>query len=381
MSEETPQISLREADIVEMARAIVVDGNLDSVLSILRTKREVPLKLCPNAIRLVKSTLSKGVILQMARRGGWKVENRPSYGKWVSGRLWERKKPPQIKFSTLTMDVLRWLCSGPLDKSYVAAKRTWATKVLIGDDIFLYLLFDAIVASGELTLAKTLSSIAIVRRSSLPWIGFPDMLHSGTTQDLSDRFTTLLEKHVFALEGLQSDLIRRWNLMDNRKGDILSPDDMISIGKAQESVLSTLATVANAANRRDLLGFTLDAIKASVPGNNPRVSSWIGRLDPETSLSKRMSASNYAGVLLRFARQWNSWTKEHQSVRFFEEEEYVSAQELLKYWEKFGDNKLVIVENLLTKLSAMDTALDAQLVELPTNPEIPSDTDRNNING
>jgi hypothetical protein len=322
-------VSPSEHALLTLARAIVGSGQYASVEELLRTRRTVPAKLGPSAIHVLRDLLAKGVVLSLIRRGGWRRQRHLHAGQGVEGRLWQRHTAPALHFSPLCVRTLQWLTAQPLGHPDCLPLEA-EEPLTLADELFLYLCCHLVAGTH---CGPSLGAQPLFRRSALCRLGFPELLGAPPPGFNASAFTPLLADKGLVLEALQADLARRWLRLEESKRLISEPSDMVALGSVQEAVLSAFLEALEAAQRRDLAGFLLEAGKALV--DRP-ATQWVEGLSPRASLRARAEAAQAAGVWLRMLARLARWDAEHRAVRFFDDD-YDAAQLLLSQWNAFGE--------------------------------------------
>ena len=107
----TREVTRFEFDLLRILRALLGVIPIDQVQSLILNKRTPPACLNPNAIALVKDTLSKGLILHLVRAGGWRDESFLHNDTPTLGRVWNRVPLAErtLTFSRKPLDFLLWL--------------------------------------------------------------------------------------------------------------------------------------------------------------------------------------------------------------------------------------------------------------------------------
>jgi hypothetical protein len=344
------EVAASEYDLLTIARAIVDvrQGGFDAVEGLLRRERKLAPKLSPAAVRALEETLSKGVVLALVRRGGWRSTRHLS-GKTdpplVSGRMWERRPPPELRFTPATMDLLRWLTSQALGAARV--DKLTRRELSLGDELFIYLVADLLSGS---VLARVLSEQPLFQGSLLAALAFPELRESADV----DFAPLVTGDPATVVEALQEDLARRWRLAELERRQLATPAQATNLGKIMETVLRGYLQAADEVGRRDLALFVLVVTRALVPhGVSPLV--FVERLAGQGSLSERTNAHRAAGAILRsgFAT-WRRWNDEHRGVRFFDDG-YECAQLLLGDYERLGADRATDVDRVLGALDSLES--------------------------
>jgi hypothetical protein len=294
------RVSPAEHSLLTLARTVVGSGRHGPVEDLLRERHAVPERLGPNALRVLRDTLAKGVVLALVRRGGWRRQRHLHPGREASGRLWQRHPPPALRFSPLCVKTLQWLTAQPLDTPGCEPLAAEGAPTL-ADELFLYLCCHLVAGTPY---GSTVGAQAPFQRSALCWLGFPELLGTPPPDFGAARFAPLLAERGLALEALQEDLAHRWLQLEQSKGRLAAPAALVALGTAQERVLSAFLDAVDAAERRDLAGFLLEAARPLV---EQPASRWVGRLSPEAPLRERSEATQAAGAFLRALGRLERW--------------------------------------------------------------------------
>ncbi|QSQ27464.1 hypothetical protein JY651_22250 [Pyxidicoccus parkwayensis] len=352
------RVSTAEHEILTLARAIIGLGQYVPVEDLLRDRHiTVPERLSPGAMHVLRDTLSKGAVLALARCGGWRKQRYLDGGQERSGRLWERHAPPALHFSALSFHTLRWLLEQPLVKH--GCKSLEAEGALTpADEFFLYLCCRLVAGTP---CAKAVGEQALFRRSALCWLGVPDVFGTTPPKLTAASFAPLLANGGWLLEALQADLAHRWRHLEESKRFLHEPEAMVALGAAQEAVLSAFLDALDAAGRRDLAGFLLQAGR---PLLEQPASRWVEGLSLTSALSVRASAARASGAFLRSLGRLARWDADHRTVRFFDDT-YDAAQLLLSEWSPVGEAGFRRAADLERELSSSLTTASAIPPTLP----------------
>jgi hypothetical protein len=360
------RVSPSEHDLLTLARAIMGLGQYAPVDDLLRDRHTtVPERFSPGAMHALRDILSKGAVLALARCGGWRKRRYLDGAQERTGRLWERHAPPALHFSPLCVQTLCWLLEQPLVKPGCRVLDVDATPTA-ADELFLYLCCRLVAGTP---CAKTVGAQPLFRRSLLCWLGFPELL--GTTPPpklTTSDFAPLLANGGWLLEALHGDLVHRWRRGEEAKRLLFTPADHIALGTTQEAVLAAFLDAVDAAGRRDLAGFLLEAARPLV---EQPASRWVEGLSMTTALSVRAQAARASGAFLRALGRLGRWDAEHRAVRFFDDG-YETAQLLLSEWSAFGEAGFRRAADLERELSSSLTTASGFPATLP--PSSPGST-------
>lgn len=394
------RVAPAEHDLLTVARALVGEGGFDAVAALLRDARRAPERLGPTAMRLLGHTLAAGAVRALVRRGGWRrascLRPRPgsdgSLAEPVRGRLWERHDPPALDFGPPSLALLSWLVAAPLgsvacpplhiandpagpddparptglagpdDPSRPAGPDDTAVpgipRLGLGDELLLLFALD--LTAPDPDCARAVAAQAVVARSALCRLAWPERFAGAPAASapaadapaLRERFGELARGDgAVVLEGLERYLARRWIAVERRKPGLHRNAEMQALGQAEEAVLGPYLDAIDLAGRRDLAGFLLDAARVLTEGA-PRGARWVEALEPSGPLRERTHARRAAAVLLRAVGRLRQWDEQHRAIRFFDDE-YDTAQHLLRRWEALGAEGFRRVEAAQQDLEAL----------------------------
>lgn len=352
------RVAQSEYDLLTVARALVGEGSYATIEPIVHIGRKLPPKIGPTAMRLLEETLSRGVILELARRGGWRpAQHLNAHGMpSATARLWERHAtPPAIPFSKLTIELLRWLSAG--QKGDLAD-----APATLGDELIMYFALELLASGGA---AATLAEQPPVRGSRLCWLGFPDVLvrHAppATGGLTGPAFAPYMkDAGAIVLEALQADLARRVLEIERSKRTIRRLDAMAALGATQTALFDAFMAACDTAKRRDLAGFLIEAGTKLLARPVPP-TAWIETLELIGPLSERTAATRAAGSFLRALVRWKTWDDEHRGVRFIDDG-YDASQLLLRRYEQLGE-RLRHGEDVLRALDSLTAAAPTPAAE------------------
>src|SRR5437762_9032108 len=111
----TPRaVSRFEAHLLRLLRSFLrpADG-LPAAPAAPGGRLALPTGLSPECLHLVRDTLAKGVVVYLARAGGWRRERHLRDGRPVDGRLWDRSPAADLglTFSKHTISFLMVLAA------------------------------------------------------------------------------------------------------------------------------------------------------------------------------------------------------------------------------------------------------------------------------
>jgi hypothetical protein len=333
---QLPRVAASEADLIELARALVSPGAKD-VWPVLARQRKLPSHIGPSSARLVEEAL-RHVWPALWRRHG------SAQGTSLSGqrgRGWERNQPLPLEYSPATIKFLRWLVASPFAAPASMIEPLHVEPLTVGDQVVVYLALD--LTAGTPAQAR-IAMQPFLRGAPLAHLGFPHL-----AAPPRPTFESLVTgAGAIVVEALGPDLARRWHEIELAKRALSQPDDVVKLGAAQEQVLAGFMATCDRAGRRDLAAFVLDVAARMVARGTPPVSA----LDPTTSLTARSAARQAAGALLRGVVRWSEWDEEHRTVRFIDDG-YAAAQVLLARFEQVGQAGMATIRQWLVELASL----------------------------
>lgn len=288
-------------------------------------------KLGPTAQRVLKDTLAKGVVLSLARFGGWQHR--------AQGRLWERPLEA-LHFTQATVALLQWMVRNALG-SGVAMQLAVPPKSP-GDVLVLAL---ALRHLADVQLAGTLAQQPGVRAEAVCWLVAPEVLALHGPAPKLD-FTT--PAATLALGGWSGLLASRWAAMETHARTITQAATLASLGDGQRAVLRALMQGCAPIERHGELTFVLEAA-APYLGPDARAEQWGERLSPDESLRDRHAARVASGAMLEAVVALRAWDQLHRSTRFIDDG-YDLAQQLVRDWERFGHARFEKAAQILGEL-------------------------------
>lgn len=339
-------ISRAERDMLRVARAVVGRVDSSAVEPLLREAGWAPGLLGRDAAALLAETMSRGVVLDLVRRGGWQRSRCTEAGVVREGRLWERHDPPRMPIGAATFGLLRWLMESTLAAAPTVPLED-AGVLGLGDEVAYYLAADLLARLGlEAAIGAGLG------RSRLVCLGFA--AHVGSMNRVS--FERLFaEDAVVVLEALGPDLARRLRAEERQRRAEPSAARIIAHDAALSGALASFVTAAVEAGRADVALFVADAAEPFVVGRTPEPELWASALDRSTPLALRSEAMRAAGTLPRAVLGLRAVADRAASTAFFDEG-YAGAQLVLARLERWRVRGFRDAEAVLARLASLDAA-------------------------
>jgi FtsH ternary system domain X6 len=350
-ADETPTVAQSESELIMMARALIQPRAHDT-WAYLASSRKMAETIGPSCEALLDDALSK-IWPALWRRDGALPRTSTIGNTVVRGRPWQRYAPAPLEFSRATLELLRWLVGTPLATGGDVAELD-ARPLSIGDEVAIYLALDlATDLPPQLVIARQ----PMVRNSALAWLGFAHLM-AGEPPD----FTPLVTgTGAIVVDALAGELAERWRTAELHKRQLENPDELLAVGRAQSTALEMFMAACDAAHRRDLAGFVLDAARPLLERNIAPVAQL---LDPNKPLSTRSQARLAAGALLRGVQMWSHWDGQHRGVRFLDDE-YQVSQVLLARFEPIGRPLSDRAVQMLSELASLIPTANSTTIEAP----------------
>ena len=363
---EIPQVAASEQDLIMMARTLIMGPAAPYDLwGLLCASRPVAPKIGPTCAALLEDTLRhawRALWIRSGARPGASIvapaappAASPAAGAWggtgpragetVRGRLWERHAPAPLPFTSASVELLRWLVATPFAAPASTLKPLPAMPLELGDQLLVYLALDAARATPAM---RVLAVQPFVRVAPLAWLGHGSALAArGAAPPSFDALTH--GTGAIIVEALTGELARRWHAVELAKRAMFEPEPLIELGAAQDLALEGFMASCDAARRRDLALFVVDAAAPLIARN---LVPTPALLDPSTTLAVRAKARLAAGALLRAVARWGEWDRQHRGVRFIDDD-YAAAQLLLERFEAIGTAGLERTAHWLAKLASL----------------------------
>jgi len=331
----TAVVTQREANLVRLARAVVRPEGSPELARLLAEGLETPDVLGPTATRLLSEALSEGVVLGLARRGGWRREG--------AVRLWEAS-PPALRFTGNTVRLLQWLLATRLGSADVAPL-VLEGALTEAEECLVVLLLDRV--------RTTLSVPVLWREPALrasPLVVLAFAAELARVVPLAE-VPALRASHVPYLWGLSRLLESSWSKAERDKRAVERLEVLQRTGEAQEAAWRGFLAMVDAAGARGL-ATTLIRVGAEFLAVPRRVEDLAGGLSSAGRLRERSMATRSAASLMRTLVALRAWDAEHRAWRFIDEG-YDEAQRLIREWEVLGDAGFRAAEALAAQCEAL----------------------------
>ena len=341
-------VTRAEAHLLTIARVAVGLVPPMDVTRLLVTSVTPPGKLGPTARAALSDTLARGTVLSLARQGGWLEED--------SKRLWERHAAPPLAFTGNTVRLLSWVLSTPLaepDSSPLLFKGL----VTPAEDFLIASLIDRLRGTRcDALLARQLA----VRKLPLTALAHAALMAREMALDEVPGFDVpTLAPFV---EGLRTLLARSWLAAERSKRELVAPDMLSRVGRAQADVLEAWLRAIDRGGRRDLATFLIDTA-ASWLEIDRSADELTRSMSLDAPLRERTDARRRAAATLRSLNVLREWDQQHRNVRFIDDG-YALAQRLVIDWGRLGERGFTRAANLVAELDAIPTLR-------PVEPSVP----------
>jgi hypothetical protein len=346
---EIPQVAASEHDIIMMARTLIMGpAARDDIWALLCASRPVAPKIGPTCRALLEDTLRhawRALWLRGGARPAAFIGTGARAGIAVRGRLWERHAPVPLPFTSASLELLRWLVKTPFAAPASNLEQLRPMPLEIGDQLLVYLALDAARTTPAL---RVLAAQPFVRATPLAWLGHAHAL--ARRGAVPPSFAPLTAgAGAVVVEALSGELAKRWYAVELGKRAMFEPAPLIELGDAQDQALTGFMASCDAARRRDLAAFVIDAAAPLLARN---LAPTPAQLDPNTTLALRGQARVAAGALLRAVVRWGEWDQLHRGVRFIDDD-YAAAQLLLERFETIGSSGLARATHWLGELASL----------------------------
>jgi hypothetical protein len=191
----TAAVTRAEANLLTLARTAVGLVPAADVTRLLTPSVDAPKRLGPTAQRLLADTLSRGVVLTLARGGGWLSVD--------GGPLWQSMPPPPLEFTGNVVRLLQWLLKTPMGEADGPSLPHVGPLTLAESVVVTSLLFRLRGTASAATLARQ----QVVRTSPLVALAHAAALGRVDTLPAPDFDVAALAPFVV---GLRTLLARSW---------------------------------------------------------------------------------------------------------------------------------------------------------------------------
>jgi hypothetical protein len=350
---ESPRaVSRFEAHLLRLLRSFVQPVS-EAALTMPGGRLAVPAGLSAECLHLVRDTLRKGIVVYLARAGGWRRERHLRGGQPAEGRLWERTPAGDLglAFSKHSIAFLMWLTAGRPE-----GPDAWQAKIgelTLGDQFLLFLGYEKM---REREAAAALKARAVIQANALLRLFYPEDFAS--TDGPVDFAPWTQGTGAAIVEALQPRLRDRWLEQERAKAGITDWTRIRQVGESQERSLAAFLSACEAAKRPDLARFLLQAM-ADLLSRDLTPAFWAGGLSDDeapTRLAERVESKRQALAVLRQVERLAGWTRGYAGTQFFDEN-YAAAQLWLADWEQHrGDEIAAIAEGLLRQVEPLRMA-------------------------
>jgi hypothetical protein len=339
------QVSRFESILLKILHVVVASAPAAQVLKLLVRRAARPRCLSRDCVELVQDTLAKGCTYWLAT-GGWRNEPFLRNDAARGGRLWERTPPSQLglEFSGFALDFLIWLTEADTSKDEVW--QPFEEKSLtLGDRFVLTLAFDAV---ADTEIGPHWAAHAPFRNDGLCALLRPELMTAGP-RSFSPNFEPWMSPlGQSILESVQRRLAQRWVRVEASKATIVSGDQMLSLGKSQQTTINAYLQAIDNAGRRDLARWLLIAFQ-SIVADSPEESRWMGGLDVKgLRVAQRMELYRTAVAFLATTNQLSKWQKQAEATGYFDED-YAASQIWKTDWEQYNSGAVVAAAQRLVK--------------------------------
>jgi hypothetical protein len=348
------RVSHFEANLLRLLWYFLAREPPERALPLLENRCAAPPCLHRNAVHLIQDALSKGCVLLLARRGGWRRERFLRGDRVVEGRLWERTPPVDLglTFSAHTLRFLIWITAnrpGDSERGWSAAEQ----ELTLGDRLLLYFAHEGLRKVAEGLGAPALRTRQPFVRHALCWLAFPED-YAASPVGARPNFTPWTNGVGAAmLEAMQPELARRWIEVESSKERLTDPQAMRVLGLAQERALTAFLDAIERVGRMDLARFLLQAA-ATLLGPHAHAGMWTAKLNlTGQRVADRAATYQAATIFLRMLDRLQTWERRARNVGYFDEG-YAASQLWKADWDRVqGDRLIERVRAIVQQLDPM----------------------------
>lgn len=330
------RVARSEAGFLRFVRMVVRGAPVAQLARILARAQPLNDRIGETAMGVVKTTLARGLVVELARNGGWRNEPRPVDGDLVTGRLWDRHATPSLTFSGWSFAVLRWAYTTAVIPPVGVPE---PPQVLPnGDRLVAWALARALgscelVGAGACVVFEPLAALQLAGRAPSPAVDWSAWLVEGAV----------------LLEGVSESIGRSWAAVESSKLALTEPADLVQLGNAQARLLTPLLDALHAADRLDLADFLLFAGEHLVVDPSKPPVLVPTELRASRSIRERAAATRASAAFASSIGVLEGRLQSARVTRFFDDD-YDAAQARLARWERFGPARATLFRNTAAEL-------------------------------
>ncbi|MBL9039641.1 MAG: hypothetical protein JNG84_14085 [Archangium sp.] len=330
----TGLVSAAEASVLTVARGALGISSVGELTRVLVSPGPVPRALGPTARELLHDTLARGLVLALARSGGW-------YGPTP---VWAMPLPA-LHFGEATVQLLQWAVATPLGDGQVPPLTLSSPLTPAEECLLTVMLHRARGTQVEEALARQ----APFRRSPLVLLAHAGVL--ARWHSLPDGAPSIdVAAHGPFIAGLRGLMADAWFTDEVTKRGLERPEVLHRVGDAQQQVLASfLAAAAPAVSTHALAGFLVDT-----------ALRWLAvpvapdALDSATPMRARLEARRSAAAFLRGLATLGAWDTAHRATHFIDDD-YAAAQAVVRDWARLGPSGFREAAKRVADLDALAT--------------------------
>jgi hypothetical protein len=329
-------VSRFEANLLLLLHFFLQRVPAEQALPVLDETTAPPKGLSRAALGLVQEALAKGCMRWLVQVGGWQPARFLREGRVVEGRLWQRTPPRQLSlaFSRNTLRFLIWITA----HNPAVEKSGWCERdvpVSVADLLVLFLAYGALRHPEH---GHPLRKRAPFRSHGLCWLAYPaDFASLPEAKANYALWTSGLGACI--VEALQPWLASRWIDQERAKTRLPGWQEVQHEGRSQENALSPFLDAVEAAGRRDLARFLLEAASALLAGEGPSAPWSEKREDAGPRLADRAQTYRALLFLPRQVDRLRHWEEEARAIGYLDEG-YAAAQFWKSEWERWQGEAL-----------------------------------------
>ncbi|MGL6074172.1 MAG: hypothetical protein ACRC8S_08425 [Fimbriiglobus sp.] len=353
-----PAVSRYEYNLLRLLRFALGSMPIEQAQTLIY-QRIAPAPGCLSGVcvQLAQDTLSKALVLKLAKSGGWRNERYLRKGEPTAGRIWDRVPLEErvLKFSPQPLAFMHWLTSEkPTD-----TKEPWDAPrgTLTGaDELFFAYALESLRELND--VHNVLSRKTAFYANPFCWLFQPRDFSEREKLELPDFDTLFQGERLAMLECLQPYLTNVWIRFERGKGQITDWRRMRQVSAAEDAFLTAFLAAAQKAARPDLARFVLKTASMILGGTADLSHSyWTGGLASSAPLrlADRIETQRLALTLPRHLEILHRWDQAARRVGYFDEG-YAANQLWKADWEAArGDEISAKAKKILEQLDPLRT--------------------------
>lgn len=325
-------VSRFEANLLRILHGILQHAPIERVRPLVVNGFPPPACLSRDAVTVIKSTLARGMVSLLARRG-WQRERFLRQGQVRDGRLWQRipLEERRLEFSAFSMRFLIWLTATSPDQADTpgdASQRTIADRLLV---LLAYHVLRSTNMEPRLTKCDFIANDALCR------LLYPYSITGNEDSPDWKPWTSAGGMHV--LEALQPMFSERFIEVERSQAGFKDANVLLARCKERERTLTSFLDAIDKVKRRDLARFLLPTLRTLLR-ENQNAGDWTKGVDLKLiRLADLLEVRRAKLLLLRVLLRLRDWEREARSVGYFDDD-YAASQLWKSDWERYDGEEL-----------------------------------------